>query len=127
LAKLAARREKWIEQYDQDRITQQEFEQKMDAVAQAIREIEAQMPVAPPPPPDPRAVVAGLVRSLSRFRKWPFTEQRTTLKRVVRGFQVVDGTIPEFTLSGAFQGELVYTKPEQPSRWQCSRRSRAPA
>jgi DNA invertase Pin-like site-specific DNA recombinase len=49
LAKLAARRKKWIEQYDEDRINKAEFEQKMDAVTKAVRQIEATMPAAPPP------------------------------------------------------------------------------
>jgi hypothetical protein len=83
------------------------------------------MPVAAPPVVDDRAVIAGLVRTLARFRTWPFIEQRTMLKRVVRRFQVVDGAIPEFTLSGAFLGELSHTNSApQLTRWywrQCPR------
>ena len=46
LAKLAARRRKWIDQFDDDRITKKEFAEKMDAVARATAEVEA-----PPGPP----------------------------------------------------------------------------
>jgi len=53
------------------------------------------------------------VRSLARFRTWPFAEQQNTLKRVVRSFLVVDRTIPEFTLAGAFLGELACTNSAQ--------------
>lgn len=35
LAKLAARRKKWITEYDEDRITKREFEEKMDTVEKA--------------------------------------------------------------------------------------------
>jgi DNA invertase Pin-like site-specific DNA recombinase len=115
LAKLAARRQKWIEQYDADRISKTEFEQKMDAVEKAKREVEAEMPSAPPPALDHRAVIAGLVRALARFRTWPFAEQHAMLKRVVRGFRVLDSAITEFTFSGAFLGELSVTKTAQPS------------
>jgi DNA invertase Pin-like site-specific DNA recombinase len=126
LAKLAARRKRWMDAYDEERITKQEFDERMDKVAAAMRAIEASMPLAAPPLPDHRAVVAGLARSLARFRTWPFTEQRTTLKRVVRGFQVVDRAIPEFTLSGAFLGELAYTNSAQRLKPRYWRRCRAP-
>jgi DNA invertase Pin-like site-specific DNA recombinase len=127
LAKMAARRKKWIEQYDEDRINKQEFEHKMDAVTKAVRQIEAAMPAAPSPVLDQRAVIAGLVRTLARFNTWPFQEQRATLKRAVRSFQVVDDAITEFTLSGAFLGELAHTNPAQRLRSQCSARFPKPA
>jgi site-specific DNA recombinase len=122
LAKLDARRKRWMDAYDEERIDKREFNERMDKVNAAIRQIEATMPVAPPPVVDDRAVIAGLARTLARFRTWPFLEQRSTLKRVVRGFQVVDGTIPAFTLSGAFLGELSHTNSAQPLRPLCSHR-----
>jgi hypothetical protein len=91
----------------------------MDAVIKAIREVEATMPAAPPPVVDSRAVVAGLVRVLARFGKLPFLEQRGLLRRVVRKIQVVDATIPEVTLAGAFLGELAHTNSAQPSTRRC--------
>jgi DNA invertase Pin-like site-specific DNA recombinase len=115
LAKLAARRKKWIEQYDAERITKQEFEEKMDAAQKAIRALEVSMPVAPPPLPDYSAVTAGLVETLASFRTLPFLEQRTALKLVVRSFQVIDGTIPEITLSGAFLASAAGTNSAQRS------------
>jgi DNA invertase Pin-like site-specific DNA recombinase len=127
LAKLAARRKKWIEQFDQDRIAKQEFEQRIDAVEKATREIEASMLAVPPPIPDTRAIVGGLVRTLARFRTWPFTEQRGMLKRVVRGFQVVDAAIAQVTVSGAFLGELGHTNSAQRSIWPYWRRCPEPA
>jgi DNA invertase Pin-like site-specific DNA recombinase len=114
LAKLAARRQKWIEQYDADRISKQEFELKMDAVTKSVREIEATIPAAPPRVDD-RAAIAGLVRTLERFGTRPFTEQREMLKRVLRSIPVVDGAISEVTLSGTFLGEFAHTKPAQHS------------
>lgn len=79
------------------------------------------MPVsAPLPVLDHRAVIAGLVRDLARFRTRPFGEQRSVLKRVVKCFQVVDAAIPEITLSGAYLGELVaHTDSAQRSTWWC--------
>jgi hypothetical protein len=103
-SKAACRRKKWIDQYDADRISKKEFEEKMDAVEKAAREVEAQSPAAPPTMPDAGPIVAGLVRTLARFRTWPFAEQRAMLKRIVRSFQVIDGAIPEITLSSAFLG-----------------------
>ena len=81
----------------------------MDAVAAGHPRIEAQSPAATPVMPDARPIVAGLVRTLARFRSWKFTEQRAMLKRIVRSFQVIDGAIPEITLSGAFLRELAHT------------------
>jgi hypothetical protein len=49
------------------------------------------------------------------------------LKRAVRSIRVVDATIPEFSISGAFLGELAHTESAQPSRCPYSRRSRARA
>jgi hypothetical protein len=119
LAKLAARRQKWIEQYDQDHITRVEFEQKMDAVTKAVREVEARMPVAPPAPVlDIRAVVPALVQTLARFHKLPFLEQRATLQRVLKPIRVMDGAIAEVTLAGSYVGELAHTTSAQPySAW----------
>jgi hypothetical protein len=116
LARLAARREKWIEQYDQDHITKQEFEQKMDAVTKAVREVEARLPVAPPPVamPDHRVVVTRLAKTLDRFHKLPFLEQRATLRSVLKPIQVVDGAISEVTLAGSYLGELAHTTARQP-------------
>jgi hypothetical protein len=128
LAKLAARRRKWIEQFDQDRITKQEFEERMDAVARSTREVEARMPVAPTPPePEIGAVIARLARSFARFAKHPFAERRATLKQVFRSILVVDGAIPEFTVSGAFLGEIAHTKPGQQSIERYWSQYRAPA
>jgi DNA invertase Pin-like site-specific DNA recombinase len=115
LARLLARRQKWIDQYDADRISKSEFEAKMDAVQAATREIEVQMPVAPALLPDCRVVAADLAGTLASFRTLPFLEQRDTLKRVVRKFQVIDAAIPELTLSGAYLGSLAHTKSAQPS------------
>jgi DNA invertase Pin-like site-specific DNA recombinase len=120
LAKLAARRQKWIEQYDQDHITKQEFEHKMDAVTKATREIEARLPVAPPVAVlDPGVAVKRLVTTLDRFGKLPFLEQRATLQRLLRPVQVVDGMISEVMLAGSYLGELAaHTTSAQPfSRW----------
>jgi site-specific DNA recombinase len=115
LVRLAARRQKWIEAYDEGTITKPEFAERMSVIEKAVHEVEAKMPAAPPPVVDSRAVVAGLVRALARFDKQPFLEQRAMLKRVVRGFRVIDGTIPEMTISGAFLGELSHTKSAPPS------------
>ena len=79
------------------------------------------MPVAPPPVADHRAVVAGLVETLASFRTLPFPDQRSTLKRIVRPFQVVDDAISDVTLSGAF---LAHTNSRQPLRWRYWRRCR---
>jgi hypothetical protein len=86
----------------------------------AIRQIDATMPAAPPPPMDDRAVIAGLVRTFARFRTLPFIEQRAMLKRVVRGFHVVDGAIPEFTLSGEFLADMAHTNSAQPLTALCN-------
>jgi hypothetical protein len=90
----------------------------LDAVEKATHEAEASLPTASPPLPDPRAVIAALVRTFSRFRSWPFADQRSTLKRVVHSIRVVDAAIPECTISGAFLGELSHSNSAQ-------RRSRA--
>jgi hypothetical protein len=72
----------------------------MEAVVRATREIEATMPLAAPSPlPDHRAVIAGLVRSLSRFRTRPLLEQRATLKRIVRRLPVVEDSFTEVMVS----------------------------
>jgi hypothetical protein len=113
LAKLVGRRKKWIEQYDEDRITRAEFQQKMDAVEKATREIEAAMPLAPPPSPDYRVVVAGIVETFAAFGTLPFPDQRATLKRVVRRFHVVDNAFTEVGVSGAFMAELAHTNSAQ--------------
>jgi DNA invertase Pin-like site-specific DNA recombinase len=128
LAKLAARRQKWIKQFDADRINQKEFEQKMDAVKAATHEIEAQMPVAMPPALDQRAVVAGLVRWALRFPKLTdFEQKRTELRRVIRRIPVIAGTAPAFEVCGSFLGEFTHTNSAQPSKSPCLRQCPAPA
>jgi hypothetical protein len=91
----------------------------MDKVNAAIRALEVSMPAAPPSLPDYRAVIADLVETLASFRTLPFLDQRTTLKRVVRSLQVVDGAIPEVTLLCAYLGELAHTNSAQPSTSPC--------
>jgi hypothetical protein len=81
-----------------------------------VREVQL-LPVAPPPLPDTRAVVADLVETLASFRTLPFEDRRTALKRVVRSFQVVDATIPQFTLSGAVLSDVAHTNSAQPLKW----------
>jgi DNA invertase Pin-like site-specific DNA recombinase len=119
LAKLAARRKKWIDQFDADRITQREFEEKMDAVEKATREVEAQMPIAPPPALDQRAAILGLTRWAARFHKIAdFNQKRTELKRVIRQIPVIDGAAPSFEVCGSFLGDFAHTNFGQPSsRW----------
>jgi hypothetical protein len=78
-----------------------------------MREVANLLPVAPPPMPDPRTIIVGLVRFLARFRAQPFVEQRAVLTRVVRSFKIVDAAVQEITISGAYVGELAsHTKIE---------------
>jgi DNA invertase Pin-like site-specific DNA recombinase len=114
LAKHEARRQKWIEQYDEDRITKQEFQQKMDKENAAIHAIRASMPAAPPPALDYRAVIPALVQVLARFRFASFADQRALLRRVVRSVRVVDNAIADVTLSGAFLGEMAHSDKNDP-------------
>jgi DNA invertase Pin-like site-specific DNA recombinase len=105
LAKLAARRKKWILEFDQDHITKQEFEERMDALKKAVREVEARIPVVSRRSLDQRAVVDGVVDWALDFGKIPdFEEKRRELKRVVKKIQVLDGHIATFDVSGAFLG-----------------------
>jgi hypothetical protein len=65
---------------------------------------------APPPLPEVRRVLAALrIFAQSRFSKLPFETRRSHLWRVVREIRVEDGTIREFTVSGAFLQEFTYT------------------
>jgi DNA invertase Pin-like site-specific DNA recombinase len=128
LAELAARRQKWIDEYDEDRITKEEFHRKMEAVTKATRAVEASIPVVTPPPVlDVRAVVTGLVEWALQFPHiTDFLTKRSELKRVVRRIPVIGGHVPSFDLSGAFLGEFRHMKSAQPSRSPYWRRCRAP-
>jgi hypothetical protein len=111
LAKLAARRQKWIDEYDEDRITKPEFHQKMEAVEKATREVEARIPMIAPPALDLRAAVAGLSRWALYFPTITcFATKRKELKRVVRRIPVIDGHIPSLVVSGAYLGDPAHTK-----------------
>jgi DNA invertase Pin-like site-specific DNA recombinase len=127
LAKLAARRRKWIVEYDEDRITKREFDERMAAIQKTTHEVEAKMPAAPPPAVDYRAVIAGLARVLARLRRQPFAEQRKIVKDVIRSLPVVDGHVSEVVLSGSFLGRFTHTKIAQPSRRRHWRRFQWPA
>jgi DNA invertase Pin-like site-specific DNA recombinase len=115
LAKLQARREKWIVEYDEDRITKSEFDQRMTAIQKVAHELEAKMPAFPPAPVDDRAAIAGLVRVLARLESRPFAEQRKIVKTVIRSIPVADGRVSEVVLSGSFLGQFPHTKTAQPS------------
>jgi hypothetical protein len=127
LAKLAARRKRWMDAYDEERITKREFDERMDKAAAAIRVIEVSMPLRPPPFADHRALVPSLAQTFARFRTWPFAKQRATLKRVVRSLPVTDDSFTEVAISGAFLGGLAHTKSTQPSRSRCSPPTPGPA
>src|SRR5262249_51410150 len=115
LAKLAARRQKWITEYDEDRITKREFEEKMAVVEKTRSEVEARMPAAPLPAIDARAAVAGLVRWALRFPKIAsFEQKRSELRRVIRRIPVIDGAAPSFEVCGSFLGEIAHTNFAQP-------------
>jgi DNA invertase Pin-like site-specific DNA recombinase len=110
LDRLRARRARLVDALENELIDKAEFAVRAAKIKAAAAEVEARMPAAAPPPlPDVRAVVAGLSRAFSRFDRLAFVERRSLLRRVVRSVQVVDGTIPAFTLSGAFLGELAHT------------------
>jgi DNA invertase Pin-like site-specific DNA recombinase len=115
LTKLAGRRKRWLDAYDEEKISKAEFDERMDKVNAAMREIEAKMPSAPPPPFDTQTVVEGLVETFESFRTWQFADQRATLKRVVRSIPVRDEMIAEVVLSGHFLGQLAHTNLLQPS------------
>jgi hypothetical protein len=114
LAKLAARREKWITEFDEDRITKQEFEERMDAVKKAVREVEAKRTIVPKPSLDVPALVLALARWAVRFPKIPdFLEKRAELKRVIKRIPVADTRISTVELSGAFLGSSADIKAAQ--------------
>jgi hypothetical protein len=73
----------------------------------ALRQVASEMPA--PRPLDTRAVVAGLVRSLARFRTWPFAQLRSVPKRVLRSFQLSHDSFTQVVVSGAFLGKLAVT------------------
>jgi hypothetical protein len=126
-ARLAARRQKWIEQYDADHITKAEFEQKMEGVVRAMREIEVTMPLAPPSLPDHRADDRGAGSDLQPLPHAAIARTVGTLKRTVRRLPVVDHSVTEVAVSGAYLREAAYTKPLQPSGEWCSRQNPARA
>jgi DNA invertase Pin-like site-specific DNA recombinase len=119
LAKLEARRTKWIEQYDEDRITKAQFNERMDKVNAALRDVEASMPLEAPPVPDWRSVATGIPRAFANFETQPFESQRETLKNAFKSLPVRDDAIAEVTISGAFLAEMAGTKSAQPLRWRC--------
>jgi hypothetical protein len=86
----------------------------MYAVEKATRALERSLPVAPPPLPDYRAVVADLTETLASFRTLPFADQRSVLKRVVRSLPVFDDSLTAVTVSAAYLGQL-HTNSAQPS------------
>jgi hypothetical protein len=116
LAKQATRRQKWILEYDEDRITKREFDERMAAIEKAVHEVETKMPAVPPPAVDFRAVIARLPLILARLRTKPFAEQRQIVKYVISYIPVEDGHVSEVVLSGAFLGQFIHTKTGQPSR-----------
>jgi DNA invertase Pin-like site-specific DNA recombinase len=126
LVKLEARRQRWIDQFDKDRITEREFEQKMDAVAQAKRGIEALLP-AKAPALDAKRLVKAIVKYFASFEHRPFEEQRQILRVAFKKFIVENGTIPAATLNGGFLGSMDGVKVSRGSRWQCWRRCRGRA
>jgi hypothetical protein len=103
LAKLTAQRKKWMDAYDEDCITKQEFAEKMDAVKKAVREVEARIPVVSKPSLDKRTVVAAVVDWAFGFAKIPdFATKRRELKRVIARIPVINTRISSFDVSGAF-------------------------
>ena len=116
LAKLAARRQKWIVEYDEDRITKREFDERMAAIQKATHKAEARCPPAGPPPVDYRAVITGLSCALTRLRTKPFLEQRKIVKTVIHSIPVADGHVRGGALSGFFLGQCTHAKLDQPSR-----------
>jgi DNA invertase Pin-like site-specific DNA recombinase len=127
LSRLKAKRMRLLDALEDGLIDKAEFSIRAERIQTAMRKVEALMPAVSPPPFEARAVVAGLVRSLAFFRKWPFTKQRATLKRVVRSLPVTDDTFTEVAVSGAFLGELACTKFAQPLKSRRLRRCPAQA
>ena len=129
LSKLAAKRERIIDAYEDGRLTKQEFARRIDAIAEAQRDVEARMPAAAPPAIDERRLIAGLTRwfAPARFGRLPFEQQRAELKRVVRQLSVTDGAIDQVTASGAFLQEYAHTNLEPRSTSPYWLRSPGPA
>jgi hypothetical protein len=111
LERLKAKRARLVDAFTDGLIDKADFAARVTAMDQSIREAEALLPAAAPPPlPEVRRVLAGLrIFAPSRFSKLPFETRRSHLRRVVREIRVEDGAIPEFTVSGAFSQEFTNT------------------
>jgi hypothetical protein len=114
LSKLKAKQNRLLDALEDGTIPKSVYVGRVAAIETAIRALP--VPAPPAPQLDPRAIVARLVRTFSRFARLPFAEQRATLQRVLVRVPIADGAISDVTLSGAFLGQLAYTKLSAPSR-----------
>jgi DNA invertase Pin-like site-specific DNA recombinase len=80
-----------------------------DDFARESKRIEAEMRalnlLAPPPMPatfDTAQLVLRITRAFARFAKQPFAEKHNLLRTVFKEIVLENGTIPSFTLNGAF-------------------------
>ena len=78
-----------------------------------MREVQARLPLFPPPALDQDAAVRAVVDWALEFPGFTFEEKREALKRVIRRIPVVQGHIPEVLISGAFLADAAPTKSAQ--------------
>jgi hypothetical protein len=109
LAKLEAKRERYLEQNADGFISRDALRDKLRAVDQ---ELEARRALARPARPavETRKLVEGIVRSFSRFPYRPFEDRRELLRQAVTEIVVESGAIPRLTLSGGFLGDITGVK-----------------
>jgi hypothetical protein len=60
---------------------------------------------------DPKKLAVQVSRTFARFDRLPFEERRTVLRDVIGHVTVLNGTIPSFTLNGAFLNRVNISLP----------------
>ncbi|MGA7239447.1 MAG: recombinase family protein [Bryobacteraceae bacterium] len=105
LARLEAKRQRFIDAYGEGDITKAEFQKRLDGIEADKRNFEAMLP-AQAPALDAGRLVKAVVKYFTGFEHRPFGEQRQILRTAFKEFTVENGAITVATCNGDFLGSM---------------------
>jgi hypothetical protein len=100
--KLEAERQRLLRMTLRGACSEEDYTRESKRIETEMRDLARLAPAPLPPTLDPAKLIVHITRSFVRFAKQSFEEKHNLLRMVFREIVLDNGTIPAFTLNGAF-------------------------
>ena len=100
--RLEAQRRRLLRLAIEGVVTTEDYQREAKRLEGEMRDLERLAPAPVPAAFDPAKMLVYLTRTFARFAKQPLEEKRNLLRTAFKEIVLDNGTIPAFTLNGAF-------------------------